>query len=314
VTQQQSKKTAAVVVGYHPDKAVLSRLLLALAGQVDTLILVDNGGSGEVNESEEIRNLDLIYIDLKENKGLGAALNIGFKAAVERGAEYVALFDQDSAPPPSLVPDLLASHHRLADLGIDCAAVGPVFYDRREEVKTYFPFYREVDGEITSLYPATATDRLVPTDVLITSGMLVRAQVWQEGYAFDEGLFVDYTDTEWCFRVRHQGRALFGNLDVEMGHAPSDAPPARLAGLSFFRYSPLRRYYYFRNTVFFLLSNMVSGAWKRRIGLGLCLRFFVNILIDDNKWSAIKMMVKGIQDGFRRKGGPWKPVSGGGQA
>lgn len=305
---RNSIRTAGVVVGFHPEVAVLSKLLITLSTQVDVLILVDNGGSGGLNDLDEIKNSNFIYINLEENKGLGAALNIGIKAAVERGAEFVALFDQDSAPPGHLVSVLLASHRQLADRGIDCAAVGPVFYDRREDAKQYFPFYREVNRKITSTYPSNSMDRIVPVDALITSGMLVNVRVWTEGGTFDEGLFVDYTDTEWCFRVRHQGQALYGNLDVEMGHAPSDAPPARLVGFSFFRYSPIRRYYYFRNTVFFLLSDAVSFAWKKRIFMGLGLRFFVNIFIDNEKWKTTKMMTLGIRDGLKKKSGKWDPI------
>jgi len=308
MTRHDSASTAAVVVGFNPDIAVLSRLLKTLSLQVDALILVDNGGSGSLNELEEFRKVNLIYLNLEGNKGLGAALNVGIGVAIERGAEFVALFDQDSAPPGQLISKLLESHRRLAESGVDCAAVSPVFFDRREDTKNYFPFYREIDGKITSTYPSNSTERLVPADTLITSGMLVKAKVWKEGGTFDEGIFVDYTDTEWCFRVRHQGHVLYGNLDIEMGHAPSDAPPARLAGFSFFRYSPVRRYYYFRNTIFFLLSDTASFVWKKRIATGLCLRFIVNIFIDREKWKSFKMMILGIRDGFRRKSGKWIPV------
>lgn len=297
--------SAAVVVGYHPDIGVLGRLLISLASQVDTLILVDNGGSVSATEVEGIDKNIITYIDLIENKGLGAALNAGIRVAIESGAEFIALFDQDSAPPAGLIESLLGTHRLLAAEGRNCAAASPVFFDRREGVKSCFPLYQERNGKILTINSHSSAQRLVSVDALITSGMMIKAEVWQCGYAFDEGLFVDYTDTEWCFRVRHGGYQLFANLDLEMGHAPSDAPPARIFGLSFFRYSPIRRYYYYRNTTSFLLSKIVSRPWKTRLFIGICLRFIVNTVIDANKLNSVKMMTHGIWDGIWKKSGPY---------
>lgn len=84
---------------------------------------------------------------------------------------------------------------------------------------------------------------LVKVDVLITSGMFISTHAWIEGSRYNDGLFVDFTDSEWCFRVRDLGYTLYGCLNVEMGHALSDAPPVKILGFSFLRYSPVRRYF-----------------------------------------------------------------------
>lgn len=294
---------AAIVVGYFPEYKIIVNLLKSLSLQVDHLILVDNGGSREAYDFAQSEDLAIQYIGFEKNKGLGHALNMGFERAVSLGAKYVATFDQDSAPVAELIANLKDVHRKFEEQGVNCAAVGPVFFDRREAAKVYFPFYLEESGRIVSRMPDSCADNYVETDALITSGMLVRTDVWTGGVHYDDGLFVDYTDTEWCFRARAKGYKLFGCLRIEMGHAPSDAPPARIFGLSFFRYSPLRRYYYFRNTVNFCRANYVSWAWKRRLTYGLTLRFFINCLIDKKKLRSLKMMVAGIYDGFRRKSG-----------
>ena len=296
---------AAVVVSFFPDNEILIRLLAALSGQIDYLILVDNGGGQDAANTIKAQGMSIEYIDLGKNLGLGHALNVGFEHATRFGVKYVATFDQDSAPASDLVSNLKSVHLGLEERGVDCAAVGPVFFDRREDAgrTTYFPFYFERSGRICAALREEWADEIVETDALITSGVLVRADVWSKGVRYDEGLFVDYTDTEWCFRARENGHKLFGCLGVEMGHAPSDAPPARIFGLSFFRYSPLRRFYYFRNTVRFCLARYVSRAWKLRLASALALRFFVNLVIDKKKLSSLKMMVRGVWDGLRGKTG-----------
>lgn len=298
-------KIAAIVVGYFPDETILLNLIRALSAQVTELILVDNGGSEKTHEIAAQEGIKLKYINVAPNKGLGYALNAGFIYAESVGATYVATFDQDSAPSSDLITKLELSHQKLEAQGINCAAVGPVFYDRREGEKIYFPFYREENGRIVSKLPGSSPEELVETDALITSGMLVKIKVWAEGTRYDDGLFVDYTETDWCYRVRSKGYKLYGNLRTDMGHAPSDAPPLRILGLSFFRYSPLRRYYYFRNTVSFCRQPYVSWAWRRRILTGLTVRLFVNALIDTNRIKSVKMMVTGIRDSLRNKTGEY---------
>ena len=219
------------------------------------------------------------------------------------GANYVATFDQDSAPPDDLIRNLLQAHEELAGAGINCAAVGPVFFDRREARKIYFPFYVERAGRIIASTPGQNPGGLTEVDTLITSGMLVRSDVWSGGIHYDARLFVDYTDTDWCFRARATGFKLFGCLKAELGHALSDAIPTRVLGVNFLRYSPLRRYYYFRNTVIFCWAAYVSGAWRRRLLAGLLLRLFVNLAIDKEPRQSLKMMVLGIADGLRARSG-----------
>lgn len=301
------KKTAAIVVSYNPNIDVLTSLLMSLAPQVDSLILVDNGGGEAVANDPRVSQLLAHYLLLDKNYGLGYALNKGFSIASAGGAEFVYTFDQDSDPAFDLLPKLLSAFALLKNQDKDCVAVGPVFYDMREIDKVFFPFYREIQGRIQSFRKGACADLYVETDALITSGMLVDIKAWQSGIQYDEGLFVDYTDTEWCFRVRAAGKKLYGCLNIEMGHSPSDSPPARIFGLSFFRYSPLRRFYYFRNTVMFCRKPYVSPAWRQRLYLGIMIRFFVNLIIDTNKLQALNMMIKGISRGFRNKSGKYVP-------
>jgi rhamnosyltransferase len=298
-------KVAAIVVGFRPEMDIVDRLLSSLAEQVDILILVDNGGSETYLSQDASKKEKVKYIDLGSNLGLGKALNVGFEYAVKNSAAYVVTFDQDSNAAPDLIENLRKAMERADSSFPNCAAVSPVFFDRRDDVKQYFPFYTSEKGHIEAVFPTPAGAEFVKADVLITSGMMVKASVWKDSVKYDESFFVDYTDTEWCFRARSLGYQIFGCLNVEMGHAPSDAPPARIFGLSFFRYSPLRRYYFFRNTTRLIKQSYVENYWKRRLLIGLVLRYAVNIFIDDNKLKSLKMMSLGVSHGLTNKVGPY---------
>ena len=294
---------AAIVVSYFPEDEVTIMLLKSLSTQVDLLIFVDNGGGENVLNVICKANITVKYIKFEKNMGLGHALNKGFELAAKQDVKYVATFDQDSAPPANLIIHLRQCHEELQRLNIDCAAVGPVFFDRRETVKKYFPFYFEKNSRVETASQNNYPEKYVETSMLITSGMLVRADIWNSGIHYNEDYFVDFTDTEWCFRARSKGHKTYGCFKAEMGHALSDAPPARIFNMSFFRYSPLRRFYFFRNTVIFCSEPYVSWAWRRRLVSGMCLRFVINLFIDKKKLLSLKMMLRGIFNGLRGSSG-----------
>src|SRR5690606_15932879 len=124
-------------------------------------------------------------------------------------------------------------------------------------------------------------------------------EVWEAGHTYNEELVVDYTDTDWCFRVRREGYRIFAVPKICMPHSLSDSPPVRILGVHLLRYSAVRRYYYFRNTLFFVRQRYVSAAWKRRLLLGLVVRFLSNAWLDEKPLRSIKLSVRGLADGMR---------------
>ncbi|MEB0029009.1 glycosyltransferase family 2 protein [Pseudomonas sp. MH9.2] len=298
------KGVAAVVVGYNPDIQVLDSLLASLVDQVDLLVLVDNGGASLFLESSPTIRDRIRYIPLGENKGLGFALNIGFSCAIDEGNDYVVTFDQDSHAQSDLISTLHQAMCKAKLMDGNAIAVSPTFFDRRDGKQIKFPFYSSSSGAIRAIFQSDDEHGLVKADALITSGMLVDTRAWKKGIKYDDGMFVDFTDTEWCFRVRDRGFSLYGCLKVEMGHALSDAPPVKILGLSFFRYSPVRRYFFFRNTVAVCRMKHTPGCWKRRMIMALMLRFAVNLLIDTDRAKSLRMMVRGIRHGLKTSLGP----------
>lgn len=297
------KGIAAVVVGYNPDIDVLDSLLASLVDQVELLILVDNGGASGFLKGSDIRN-EIKYMALGENKGLGYALNLGFSTAVAAGINSVVTFDQDSHAQPDLILRLHDAMCRAKSLDARAIAVSPSFFDRRDGKNVRFPFYSSESGQIRPVFDREDQSDLVKADALITSGMFVDTRAWKEGVKYDDGMFVDFTDTEWCFRVRDRGFTLYGCLSIEMGHALSDAPPVKVLGLSFFRYSPVRRYFFFRNTVAVCRMRHTPTCWKRRMMMALMLRFAVNLLIDTDRLKSFRMMVRGVRHGIKGSLGP----------
>lgn len=76
-----------ILVAFHPEKRAFRELLLQL--RPFHVIVVDNGGVGEV----EISKIEVLRNDT--NLGYGGGANVGIRAAMEKGAEWVVLLNQD---------------------------------------------------------------------------------------------------------------------------------------------------------------------------------------------------------------------------
>src|SRR5690606_997519 len=116
---------------------------------------------------------------------------------------------------------------------------------------------------------------------------------------------VEYTDTDWCFRARAAGYKLFELTSLCMPHAVSDASPVRFMGVNLLRYSPLRRYYYFRNTMYFVPQPYVSAAWRKRLLAGVPVRLCSHVIMDEHRLQGLLMSLKGLWHGLRGKLGPY---------
>ncbi len=264
-------RVAALIVAYKPASAQINRLIVTLARECETVYVMDNGGGAAAIEADSLHRPVLQIVDMGGNTGLGHALNTGFALATEAGIQYVATFDQDSDPASDQVTKLVDKFTMLVSTGLKVAAIGPRIMDRRGAHPIEHPFMGRLAGWPTAVRCRTGSE-YVETDFLITSGTIVSIAAYLQIGKFDAGLFVDYTDFDWCFRALRRGYRLIGICTMTMVHELSDGGAQKIFGMSILQYGPIRRYYYGRNTVILSRRAHVSLGWRARLLLGLALR------------------------------------------
>lgn len=95
-----------VVVPAHNEAARLPATLAALAAQTDldfTLVIVDNAstdGTADLARAFAARAPMPVVVLGEAQKGVGAAVDTGFRYAIARGAEHLARTDADALPAP----------------------------------------------------------------------------------------------------------------------------------------------------------------------------------------------------------------------
>lgn len=99
----------AVVVTHDPPAGALDRCLDSLAGEVDRIVVVDNGGRADISRRAGDDRIELMTV---ANDGYGAAADVGFERALAAGAARVVLVNDDVVGRPGWVGALLAAFER----------------------------------------------------------------------------------------------------------------------------------------------------------------------------------------------------------
>jgi rhamnosyltransferase len=285
----QVERVAGIIVTYHPGLEVVHHLA-TLRPQVGRLIVVDNGSDASavtmLQEASSRIGFDLVTNG--ENLGIATALNIGCRTAIDRGCDWLLLFDQDSCITGEFTSAMLATFAALSHKRIGILV--PHYIDSRTGHP--LPPVRLADGTL-----ATA----------MTSGSLISVPTYQACGPFADELFIDSVDHEYSLRVRKTGYIIAVCENARLLHSPGTPRPHTLLGLIKFQstnYTPVRRYYQERNKLWMY----------RRYGLrfpAFCAREFLRSLVDlakillveSDKQQKCRFYFRGIYDGLRGRMG-----------
>jgi rhamnosyltransferase len=221
-----SNDVLVVVVSYNGLQKT-RQTVDALRKQVGHVHIVDNGSDAEslvVLDSLE-REPGVCVERLGENRGIGYALNRGVQSAREMGCSWLLTMDQDSVVDGSLIEAYRAAVEQ--DPSLVCLAPRITTSSRRKDA---------AGGEV---------------DYAITSGNLVRVDVFDQIGLYDEGFFVDCIDFDFCLRLRRDGHAVHRVPAALMEHQLGDAVDLPYTVRTYYaRHSPVRRYYMYRNFMY----------------------------------------------------------------
>ncbi|WP_150306226.1 glycosyltransferase family 2 protein [Pseudomonas saliphila] len=284
---------AAVVVTYNPNMPKLCQLLSMLLPQVGTLVVVDNGSAAGLLEGLPD---GVVVIDLDTNRGIGAAQNEGIIECLKRGAEAIVFFDQDSTIGPALIGGLSAC---FSDDQVNITA--PVSFDSVHGFG--YPIVDVAANGARRKYLPESLDKSLDVSVAISSGTMVRAKVFVEVGMLDEGLFIDYVDTEWCLRCARAGFKVRINPKVSMRHSIGDSVRG-LAGFKVPVHSPERRYYRVRNALLlFRYPHVPSRMLVREVVVGFVQQCLL-VVMEPRRKDYARYYIAAIRDGLKGRNGP----------
>lgn len=258
----------AGIVLYHPDLHTLCEQIKNLHNQVSHIYLIDN--TPELDLSEKLAGCNKVsYTPNGANLGIAKALNQIMEKASCDGYSWVLTLDQDS----SLPNDAVSYLYRIAtscpvNLGIVC----PSFINRSS-------------GSIVG------TDGLIQE--CITSGSLTSVFAWKAVGGYNEWLFIDLVDFDFCARLNKADFKILQTSAVRLSHQLGSPKTKTIFGhkLSSPNYPPFRYYYQARNYLVF--SHQHYKPFTNPSPLRLITSI---LLVEDDKYKKLKSVMDGIRD------------------
>lgn len=280
-------KVAAIIVSYNPDNNLLDSINL-LINQVERIIIVDNGSESEKKKNIKlIRDIDKEKIEIifnEENLGIATALNIGVRSALKQGYNWILTMDQDSKVSKNMVEKMLEVYN-----GID--------EKERKDILSLFPNF--VDERVQSIEENSDMDTYEYVDADITSGNLLRAEVFDKVGFFDDSLFIDLVDTDFCMRLNEKNIKMIKVRDAILYHSLGESQSVKsiFGKFNTSNHSALRRYYMTRNRFYTWEKYKDLNSFTLNRDKSLFKKEFVKIILGEkDKVNKIKMVFKGYKD------------------
>jgi len=231
------------------------------------VIVLDNGSTDGSVECIRRHFPEVEVMELGENLGFAKGNNAGIRLALERGAEYVWLLNNDTTVDPNALRALV----ERADTDPKIGAVGSAIYSMGE------PSHLQAwgGGHVSWLgrsHHFTGPVRDERVQFLTGASLFLRCSAVRQVGLLDEGFFMYWEDADYCFRMRRAGWNLAVSGDSRVWHKEQGTVGKQSERLDFqFSKSAVR--FYKRNsdipllpitiTVFLRIAKrVVAGDWK----------------------------------------------------
>lgn len=289
-------KVGAIIILYNPDMHVLVEGLRVLEGSVDVVCLVDNSSVDNASFFDAFERVQ--YIPLMKNCGIAAAQNVGLRRLAQLGAEYVVFSDQDSLARSCTVERLLAAYELLATAGNKVGGVGT----RAINVETGEP-YKSKSKEYGSVELGGNGGGMVVTrcSYIRSSISLMRLSTFMEIGGYDESLFIDGVDNEWCWRAAISGYGFYIVENAAISHHLGEGD-RKIAARSVAISSAFRIFFQYRNYIWLCRRSYVPHWWKCRHLFKYAAKMLYYPLFVKPRWEYSKRIALGIYEGLKGSG------------
>lgn len=275
-------KIYAGIVSYNPDIQRISENIFAIHKQVPEVVIFDNGSNNINHLKKLVNNFDNVHLlESSKNIGIAAALNSLMSWGLEHNYLWMLSLDQDSVCSNEFVEKMKPYLSVESNLGI----VAPVIVDRNVGIVGHNP---------TSNYAHVKT--------CITSGCFSNIEAWRVIDGYDESMFIDSVDFDFCYRIRKKGYGVIQVKNVQLLHELGNSKMRKFIfwSIDVTSHSAFRKYYIAKNNVYYPYKNHLWFHFIRGNLRNIWLIMIV-LLYESDKNNKIHAIIKGWKDAYKRR-------------
>lgn len=221
------------------------------------VVLVDNGSTDGSGERLASGFPAVIHLRSQENLGFAAGSNLGIRAALDGGADFICLLNNDTVVDPGFIEPLVM---RAGETSAAAIIGGKILYDEPEDIIWYaggridrhrgFTSHRGQDAPDAPVFNEPAF-----TDYVTGCLFFTRASLYEELGLLDESYFMYCEEVDFCLRARRAGYRCFYEPGSVIRHRVSRA----MGGA----YRPVFYYFQTRNLLRAYGTHLTGVAGRR---------------------------------------------------
>jgi len=287
IHSDRSKPSVWIVVlalNNYEDTAECLESLRLLDYPSYSIVLVDNGSTDHTPELVRTQFPEVKVIENGQNLGVAAGYNVGIRYALDNGAEYVFIINNDTIVDPKILQYLVDAAYEPG-----AGILMPVIYYYHDQQSVW-----SAGAKYRSFPPAIVMEKRIyerNTDIeyAISCGFLVKRHTFEQVGLFDESFHFLWDDLEFSQRARSAGIRIIQVPNARMWHKVSRTtnPSSELfwqthgeSGVIFFR----------RHKNAFKLPSFVYLGY-----------FALREFAIKRRWRSLSSFLRGVNNGLKKR-------------
>jgi GT2 family glycosyltransferase len=254
------------------------------------VIVVDNNSSDGSQAFVANTFPGVHLIQNKSNEGVPEGQNIGIRAALQSGADYVFTINNDTVLDHNVLVELANTLEQDKTIG----AAGPILYSMKDTTTIDYGAgnIEWNTGTVVRSHVGESDVLTKIADVDYVSFFFADPKVLESVGLFNKRYFAYWEDTDLCFRLKKAGYRVVCVSAARVWHKQSYT--AR-------RVSGFYEYYYTRNKFWFWKTHATQKQWISFLLSFFFFTFWLRsavILLRKRDYKAFRSQCKGVFDGL----------------
>lgn len=249
MTENNNPLVYLLILNYrgYEDTCECIQSVLAIEYMNYRLLVIDNNSEDGSYEKLKKKFTDIEIIQTEKNSGYAGGNNVGIEYALEQGAEYIAILNNDVCVEKHFLNIIIQEMEDNRNIAISGPAVCEWNSDIVQSAGAMVNLYNaEVELLYSGINYSGMQKEKIICDYVSGACLMVRASLINEIGKMPEMYFLFYEETDWCLQAAKKGYEVCCIPSVRIWHKES-------ASVS--KVSNLKQYYMDRNRVIFERRN-----------------------------------------------------------
>lgn len=251
------------------------------------IVVVDNSSTDSSYEKLKKEFCEYNIIKCNENLGYANGNNIGIKYALEKGADYVCILNNDVVVENNFLTKIIKIMEESKDIGL----AGPCIcnYEDKNIIQAMGANINLYSGLTQGKYKGYRYNDIPHRDALVDylggACFVCRKEVFEKIGLIPENYFLFFEETEFCYKAGKKGYKLLCVYESKIYHKGSS---------TISKYNGLSYYFLNRNRVVFIRRN-ANLLEKIIFSVYIFIEAIGRIIIRKEPFSLIKNIISGFK-------------------